>query len=55
MPDVFAAQRLDILAHPWVIVEGRMQNVDNVQHVLAQRVSPLPTTPGVTSVSHDFH
>jgi error-prone DNA polymerase len=55
MPDVFAAQRLDILAHPWVIVEGRMQNVDNVQHVLAQRVSPLPTTPGVTSISHDFH
>ena len=55
MPDVFAVQRLEILSHPWVIVEGSMQNVDNVQHVLAQRVSPLPATPGVTSVSHDFH
>ncbi len=59
MPDVFAAQRMDILTHPWVIVEGRMQNVDNVQHVLAQRVSPLPSAhainPGVMSISHDFH
>jgi error-prone DNA polymerase len=59
MPDVFAAQRMDILTHPWVIVEGRMQNVDNVQHVLAQRVLPLrqnaAVPPGVTGISHDFH
>jgi error-prone DNA polymerase len=58
MPDVFAAQSLDILTHPWVIVEGKMQNVDNVQHVLAQRVSPLSPLKqghGIISISHDFH
>ena len=55
MPDVFAAQRLAILTHSWVMVEGKMQNVDKVQHVLAKRVSPLPGEPGMTSISHDFH
>ena len=55
MPDVFAAQRLEILTHSWVMVEGKMQNVDKVQHVLAKRISPLPGEPGMTSISHDFH
>jgi len=54
MPDVFSEQRLQILGHPWVMVEGRMQNVDNVVHILAQRVSGLGDPVGISSASHDF-
>ena len=54
MPDLFERQRLDILSYPWVMVDGEMQNVDHVIHILAHRVAPLesPFTIGVGS--HDF-
>jgi error-prone DNA polymerase len=55
MPDVFEQQRLEILTHPWVMVEGKIQNVDNVIHVLAQQVSPLQNPLNVSTSSHDFH
>jgi error-prone DNA polymerase len=54
MPDLFEKQRLEILTHPWVMVEGRMQNVDHVIHILAECVSPLPN-PLDLGASHDFH
>ena len=55
MPDLFAEQRVDILTHPWVMVEGQMQNVDDVVHILAKRVFPLPNPLELGSISHDFH
>ncbi len=55
MPDVFERQRVDIVGHPWVMVEGQMQNVDNVIHVLARRVLPMPRAMEIGSISHDFH
>ena len=55
MPDVFDQQRLEILTHPWVMVEGRMQNVDSVIHILAERVSPLANPLEIGTSSHDFH
>ena len=55
MPDVFEQQRLEILTHPWVMVEGQMQNVDNVIHILAERVSPLANPLEISTNSHDFH
>jgi error-prone DNA polymerase len=55
MPDIFEDQRLEILTHPWVMVEGRMQNVDNVVHILAERVSPLANPLEIGNSSHDFH
>jgi error-prone DNA polymerase len=55
MPDVFEQQRVDIVGHPWVMVEGQMQNVDNVIHVLARRVLPMPRAMEIGSISHDFH
>ena len=55
MPDVFDSQKLDILSHPWVIVEGQMQNVDRVIHILARRISPLPNALEISNGSHDFH
>jgi error-prone DNA polymerase len=55
MPDLFENQRFEIVTHPWVMVEGRIQNVDSVIHILAERVSPLANPLELGSSSHDFH
>ena len=55
MPDLFESQRLEILAHPWVMIEGKMQNVDNVMHIRANRIVPLSNPLEIASASHDFH
>jgi error-prone DNA polymerase len=55
MPDLFEQQRLEILTHPWVMVKGRMQNVDSVIHILAERISPLSNPLELDTGSHDFH
>ena len=55
MPDRFDEQRFTILSHPWIIVEGIMQNIDQVTHVLAERVSPLANPLEIATRSHDFH
>jgi error-prone DNA polymerase len=55
MPDVFERQRLDILSNAWILVEGQMQNVDNVIHILAQRVRAMPRALEISAISHDFH
>ncbi len=55
MPDLFERQRLDILSYPWVMVEGEMQNVDHVIHILARRVAALESPLTIGIGSHDFH
>jgi error-prone DNA polymerase len=55
MPDLFERQRREILSHPWVIVEGNLQNVDRVIHVLASRIAPLAWPIEASARSHDFH
>ena len=55
MPDLFERQKREILSHPWVTVEGQLQNVDSVIHVLASRVMPLAWPKEVSERSHDFH
>lgn len=55
MPDIFEEQRVEILTHAWVMVEGQLQNIDNVTHVLAKRVSPLTNPLSISVHSHDFH
>jgi error-prone DNA polymerase len=55
MPDIFEQQRREILTHPWVMVEGRIQNIDSVIHILAERVSPLANPLEISTSSHDFH
>ncbi|HVW10794.1 MAG TPA: error-prone DNA polymerase [Bryobacteraceae bacterium] len=54
-PELFESQRLEILAHTWVMVEGKMQNVDNVIHVMARKFRPLPNPLEIGQASHDFH
>ncbi|MBZ5602394.1 MAG: error-prone DNA polymerase [Acidobacteriia bacterium] len=55
MPDFFDEQRLKIVGHPWVMVEGPIQNVDNVTHVMARKISDLPSPAEIRTTSHDFH
>jgi error-prone DNA polymerase len=53
MPDIFEDRRLTLVTEPYLLVEGKLQNVDNVIHVLARRVERIhPITPAMTS--HDF-
>jgi error-prone DNA polymerase len=53
MPDLFEAQRRALVSQPYLLIEGQLQNVDGVIHVLAQRIVPLTTTMPALD-SHDF-
>jgi error-prone DNA polymerase len=54
MPDVFDTNRLLIVSTQWLVVEGPIQNVDNVIHVRAKRIDSLGFSAASTP-SHDFH
>jgi error-prone DNA polymerase len=54
MPDLFQKNRLLITAEQFIMVEGILQNQDNVISVKAERVEALSVTQAHTS-SHDFY
>ncbi len=54
MPDLFAENRLAILSNPWLFVEGPVQNVEGVIHVLTKKIMPL-NFDAIATASHDFH
>ena len=54
MPDLFQTSRMEILSNAWLLVEGKLQNVDGVIHVLAKKVERLES-PTEAAPSHDFH
>jgi error-prone DNA polymerase len=53
-PDLFAQHRLLLAGEKFLLIEGVLQNLDNVISVKAERVLPLPVTAAETK-SHDFH
>ena len=53
-PDLFEQNRLLLVGEQFLLVEGVLQNLDNVVSVKAERVLPLEITHAATS-SHDFH
>ncbi len=53
-PDLFQQNRLLLSSEQFLMIEGILQNQDNVISVKAQRVSPLHITRAETS-SHDFY
>jgi error-prone DNA polymerase len=53
-PDLFDKNRLLLVSERFLVVEGVLQNIDNVVSVKADRVSALNITAAQTS-SHDFH
>ena len=54
LSEMFDGNRALIVSTPWLLVEGPIQNVDNVIHVRAKRIDPLPF-PAIKAASHDFH
>jgi error-prone DNA polymerase len=53
-PDLFHSNRLLLASERFLVIEGILQNQDNVISVKAERVLPLFVTKAET-VSHDFH
>jgi error-prone DNA polymerase len=53
MPDRFEEDRLTILTSSSLMIEGKVQNVDNVIHVLARHFERLESTIPM-GASHDF-
>jgi len=53
-PDLLQMNRMLLISERFLMVEGILQNQDNVIHIRAEKVSPLRVTRAET-VSHDFH
>ena len=53
-PDIFEQHRFTILQGRFLLIEGRLQNIDNVISVKADRVEDLPVSNAAVA-SHDFH
>ena len=53
-PDLFERNRIVLVSERFLLVEGVLQNIDNVVSVKADRVHALDVTAANTS-SHDFH
>jgi len=53
-PDLFEQLRLVITEEPFLVIEGEVQNSDNVVLVKARKISPLMHTQLPGSESHDF-
>jgi error-prone DNA polymerase len=65
-PDLFERMRLLITEEPFLVIEGQVQNTENVVLIKAQQIRPLAHLPAVAtalqageqlvgSESHDFH
>jgi len=53
-PQLFDKNRLVVVDHPFLLIEGALQNQDNVISVKARRIRPL-TLQVAAAPSHDFH
>ena len=60
-PHLFESNRIAVLCGRLLQIEGRLQNEDNVIHVLAEKIIDRSAwldalaTPGFRSASRDFH
>ena len=53
-PDLLQKNRVLLISERFLMIEGILQNQDNVIHIRAEKVAPLRVTQAET-VSHDFH
>jgi error-prone DNA polymerase len=53
-PDLLQKNRVLLISERFLMIEGILQNQDNVIHIRAEKVSPLSVTQAET-ISHDFH
>jgi error-prone DNA polymerase len=54
-PDMFEKLRLTITEESFLIIEGQVQNTDNVVLIKSQRIYPMQNAQITGSASHDFH
>ena len=54
-PDLFERMRLLITEEPFLLIEGQVQNTDNVVLIKAETIRPLSHEQLIGSESHDFH
>src|SRR6476469_6226635 len=54
-PDLFEETRLLVTEEPFLVIQGEVQNTDNVVLIKAQKIFPLISDRLVGSESHDFH
>jgi error-prone DNA polymerase len=54
-PDLFERTRLLITEEPFLLIEGEIQNTDNVVLIKARKILPLAHEGLLGSESHDFH
>jgi error-prone DNA polymerase len=53
-PGLLQKNRVMLISERFLMIEGILQNQDNVIHIRAEKISPLSITKAET-VSHDFH
>jgi len=53
-PDLLQKNRVLLISERFLMIEGILQNQDNVIHIRAEKVLPLRVTRAETA-SHDFH
>jgi error-prone DNA polymerase len=53
-PQLFDRYRNELVSHPFLLIEGLLQNQDDVVSVKASRIEPLPFKVAAAS-SRDFH
>src|SRR5690349_15555012 len=53
-PQLFEKYRLELVGHPFLLIEGALQNQDNVISVKASHIEPLSFAVAAAP-SHDFH
>lgn len=54
MPDIFDQFRLTILTEQWLMIAGKVQNVEGIIHVQAKEFERIEAS-GLRGASHDFH
>ncbi len=54
-PDLFEELRLVITEEPFLIIEGEVQNADNVVLIKTRAIKPIAQTQFAGSESYDFH
>jgi error-prone DNA polymerase len=53
-PQLFDRDHSALVHHPFLLIEGQLQNQENVISVKAERIEPIEMTPANVA-SHDFH
>jgi error-prone DNA polymerase len=53
-PQLFEKDHTVVVHHPYLLVEGRLQNLENTTSIKAEKVEALTVTQAETG-SHDFH